>query len=132
MSTTNPYAAQVCDFNYTYQDDTPIVFVIEEPDANGDPSGTAQDISGRTYKMEIDIAPDPSDETNQIASLTGVVDGPNGTVTFSPTGGANGTFGGSVPETVFYDVVETTSGTDHTKIRGEITLDPRITDKGVI
>jgi hypothetical protein len=136
MAGANPYKARVCDFNYTRQDDIPIVFIIEGDDGNGNPNGTPVNITGRTYKMEGNAEPEPADETDHLFQLVGVVtDGPNGELTFSPTGGAGGDTdptdaGGADITAVFYDVVETTTE-DFTKIRGEITIDPRITDKGV-
>lgn len=133
FSTTNPWKGIVKNFSYTRQDSTPIVFVIENADpVTGEPDGSAKDITGRTYKMEGDSVPAPLDETGQLFALVGVVAvGTDGRVSFTPAGGAGGDMDPTGFDVIFFDVVETTSGTDHSKIRGEIELDPRITDKGI-
>lgn len=124
--TNNPWKAATIDFNYTRQDNTPIVFV--KRDKNKQPI----DNTGNTYKLEGNPAPDPTDETNQVFQLIGVAGGVDGTITFGTiTGGAGGDFDPPGIDTVFHDLVETAGGTERTLARGEITLDPRITDKGI-
>lgn len=125
MASTNPWNPVQCDFNYTRQDSTPIIFV--KKDSAGDPI----DNTGNTYKMEAHSQPDPTSETGQIFDLVGTAGGADGRITFSPVAGDSGTFGGTVPDVIFYDVVETAAGKQRTLVRGKITLVPRITDKGV-
>lgn len=121
----NPWLAAEINFNYTRQDNTPIVFV--KKDAAGDPI----DNTGNTYKLEGHSTPTPDDETGQVFALAGVAGGASGTITFSPVKGASGTFGTAVPDLIFHDLVEDAAGVERTIARGEITVDPRITDKGV-
>ncbi len=127
MAGTNPYEARQCDFNYTRQDDKPIVFV--KRDASGNPL----DNTGYSYQMEGNPVPDPTDETNHIFQFVGVAGGADGRITFTPVGGAGGDFDPTGIDVIFYDMVEIAPGqsTGWAAVRGEITLDPRITDKGL-
>lgn len=122
---TNPWLAATINFNYTRQDSTPIIFVKK------DSAGVPIDNTGNTYKLEGHSESEPSSETGQVFALVGAAGGASGTITFSPVGGDAGTFGGTAPDVIFYDLVETAASKERTLARGEITLDPRITDKGV-
>ena len=123
-SATNPWAAQVLNFDSTRQDSTPWVFVKK------DPAGVAIDNTGNTYKLEAHPEQEPADETDQTFALVGVAGGSNGYITFSPTGGAGGNTD-PAEEEIYYDVVETAAGKERTIFKGRITFGPRITDKGV-
>jgi hypothetical protein len=126
MADSEAYTAREINFRYTRQDDKPIVF--NKKDAAGDPI----DNSGYTYKMEGHSQPDPDDESGQLFALIGTAGGANGKITFEPAGGAGGDFDPASAESIFFDVVETDTTPDSwTIIRGEVTLDERITDKGV-
>jgi hypothetical protein len=125
MSATNPWLAATIDFNYTRQDSTPIVFVKKDTDGN------PIDNTGNTYKLEAHTEPRPASETGQVFDLTGTAGAADGTITFNPTGGAGGDFDPTDVDVIFYDLVETAATKERTLARGQITIDPRITDKGV-
>jgi len=123
-SSTNPWAAQVLDFDSTRQDSTPWVFVKKTP------AGVAIPNTGNTYKMEAHSEQEPASETGQLWSLVGTAGGASGTITFNPTGGTGGDTDPAFEE-IYYDVVETAAGKERTIFKGRISFGPRITDKGV-
>lgn len=127
MADSNALTAREINFRYTRQDDKPIVF--RKKDASGNPL----DNTGYLYKLEGNPSAEPTDETGHLFELTGTAGGADGRITFTPTGGAGGDFDPTDVDVIFYDLNEVAPGqtTGWTAVRGEIPLDPRITDKGI-
>jgi hypothetical protein len=64
-------------------------------------AGSEIDISGFTFALTVNTAPDPSDNTNEVFTVAGVInDALNGKVGFSPTD----TDTDISPDTYFYDI----------------------------
>ena len=78
---------------------------------------TPIDVTGFTFLLTVDPAPNPTDATNNLFQLTGLItDGPNGVVQFSLTAGQ----ADQTPAVYFYDVQMTDTGSIITTIlKGE-------------
>lgn len=72
-----------------------------------DSTGTEIDITGYSFKLTVNQSFDPSDQTEELFSIDGViVDAVNGKVSFSPSA----TDTNQEPNTYYYDIQITDSG----------------------
>lgn len=93
-------------------DDETVILQIDSDD-----SGTAVNITGRTYVMSVGTAASP------LQTATGTVVGATGTVTFVFTDTQTDALTGS---SYSYDVVETASGSESTLLLGSLDVRARV------
>lgn len=93
-----------------------------------DSAGDPVDLTGATVKLAVNPSEEPSDTSEQLFVMTGVLtDAVNGIVDFTPSI-AQAT---QVPEVYYYDVqVDFPGGTRATVIEGKWTVEPDITEAG--
>lgn len=92
---TADFSPTVIDITRKRNDTFALVFNLKDAD------GAVIDITGFTYRLSVDINPDPDTDDDQVFQIVGSVDdGPNGVVSFTPSA-ANAN---QLPDTYFYDV----------------------------
>ena len=99
--------------------DTPVFgFYLQDED------GAIIDITGRTYTFTADTLENPTNAATNLFSISGVVTGASGLVTFQPASGDLDLD----PNAEYYYDVQQTNGTDiRTIIKGSITIVQDIT-----
>lgn len=105
---------------FTRADSLPFTFTLTDS-----VSGAAIDITGGSFLLTVNTDPEPTDASDQVFQLTGVItDGPNGVVEFTPSA-ANLD---QTPGVLFYDVQWTDASSNvRTVIKGEIEIRQDIT-----
>jgi hypothetical protein len=118
-----------CIIDQTKNTDKEICWGRGDSDAKGfivqDENGVAVDISGFSFKMTVNSEKDPTDQTNEQFTITGVIGvAANGEVSFAPT-----TVDTDITPTIyFYDIEQTDgSGAIKTLIKGKCKIIQDIT-----